>query len=299
MNEFNILESIPTKVGIDVYVPTHNRLDLTIGCINTLYENTGSPFHLIVVDDSTDLTPQWFEALQGEHQNITFIHSTEPYKSGNQMINIALKYGGSPYLACVMNSVRVEPEWEVVALSRLEQDPKIGIVGLKTLFGKDTLMPGLIESAGITIIGFTPFDLGRNYPSHRLTVIYECPAVQWAFCIIRKEAVGVLPEDIYNGFRGWDDVDNSLTLAKNGWKVLFCGYGVGYHTPKATRGDNSVEEMIASHQNAEIFYKRWGYWDEYQKAQVNKNPLYISVPGGKRMLEILKREQRIHSGRAK
>ena len=88
---------------IDIIVPTHGHLELTMRCVNSIYENTSAPFHLIVVDDSTDLTPLYFKDLKKEHENITFVHSEKPYTSGNQIFNIGLKHGVSDYIATVMN----------------------------------------------------------------------------------------------------------------------------------------------------------------------------------------------------
>jgi GT2 family glycosyltransferase len=244
---------------IDVIMPTHGRIDLTTRAIHALYENTSAKFHLIIVDDSDDLTPIYIEALQKEKGNITFIHSDEPFKCGNQIFNIGLEHCKYDFVATVMNSVFVEPEWEMVAIKLMKENPKIGAIGFKCLFPS-----GVIESAGIGMMGFTPVDLGREYPGHRLSSVYECPAVQWAFALLRKEAIkGNLEEDVFNGFKGWDDIDNCFVLRKNGWKVFYCGLGCGYHEPRSTRGSDTIESHQANRQNAEAFYKRWGYWDKY------------------------------------
>ena len=261
----------PMKVEtpIDILVPTHNRLELTIRSINAIYENTQAPFHLIIVDDSTDvITPTYFEQLQKSHENITYIHSEEPYKEGNQLFNVGFAAAKSKYVATVMNSLTVEPDWEIVALSILENDPKVGIVGLKSLFPN-----GRIESAGITMLKYTPVDIGRDLAGHRQMAIYECPAVQWAFAIVRREAaLGNMPENVYHGFKGWDDIDLCFGLRDKGWKIVYCGYGAGYHYPRATRGSDTQESHEKNLENARIFYKRWGYWDMFKKDKGERNP---------------------------
>ena len=89
--------TISSNRMIDIIVPTHHglpyvksKLRLTMQCIESLYMNTKTPFHLIIVDDSRDrLTPVYLEELQKErgHEDITVIHSDKPYKSGNQIFN--------------------------------------------------------------------------------------------------------------------------------------------------------------------------------------------------------------------
>ena len=260
----HIAQETPTNSQpFDVIMITHNKLELTIMAVDALYCNTKQPFHLIVVDDSEDIiTPQYFELIQKERTNITFVHSDVPYKCGNQIFNIGLAHAKSDYVAMVMNSVRVEPEWEIVALALLQQNPQVGLIGLKCL-----LEDGTIESAGIRMVKWLPSDMGRGSPGHRLCNVYEPDAVQWALAFVRKQAtVGNLAEDIFHGFRGWDDIDNCFVLKKAGWKILYCGVGAGYHKFRATRGNNSAEAEKQNQENGERFYKRWGFWEEFQKA---------------------------------
>ena len=263
--------SLPEE-PIDIIMPTHGRLDLTMRSVRSLYEHTKAPFHLIVVDDSDDLTPTYFERLQKEKDNITYIHSDTPYKCGNQIFNIALKEAKYEFVATVMNSIFVEPEWEVVATEFMKQTPLAGIVGFKCLFPS-----GIIESAGISMAGYTPIDIGRDMPGHRLAVIYECLAAQWAFALLRKKAVvGNLAEDVFHGFVGWDDIDNCFVVRSKGYKIYYCGMGVGYHEPRATRGRNDMDAHLKNRQNAEAFYKRWGYWDMFKKHS-GKDEDYIGI----------------------
>ena len=281
MGYSEVYKAEDTQEPIDIIVPTHGRLkDLTTPCVEALYAHTRSPFHLIVVDDSTpdmddggDLTPQWFKRLQIEYTNVTFIHSDTPYKSGNQVFNIGLAHSSNRFVATVMNSTRVEPDWDVVAIQMMAQNPKIGTIGLKCLkLGWGEKQDGQIESAGIVMTSYLPCDMGRDEPGHRRANSYPCFSLQWAFALLRREAVvGNLNEDLYQGFVGFDDVDNSLYLRYLGWEAWYCGLGTGYHLTHATRGYKGYDEndkILKNRQNAEIFYKRWGYWDKFRE----KNP---------------------------
>lgn len=273
------LEIIPASQtgmpALDIMVPTHNRIDLTMKCLERIYFHTASPFHLIVVDDSTDnLTIPYFHELLlkgvsplGKVANLTFIHSNTPYKEGNQFFNIALRYCKSDYMAMVMNSVRVEPEWEQFAVQTLfPNNPTVGLVGFKCLFGGDNNNVGRIESAGIRMIKYVPTDVGRDFPGHRLNGVMEPDATQWAFSMVRvKAAKGNLEEGVFHGFMGWDDIDNCFALKAKGWRILYCGLGAGYHEPRSTRGSNALEAEKKNQENGERFYKRHGFWDIYQK----------------------------------
>ena len=246
---------------LDIIVIAHDNLGLLETCLNTLYANTTEAFHLIVVDDSTDLTPLYMAEKSRTYDNITYIHSDVPYKSGNQIFNIGLGHAQTPYMATVMNSMQVEPEWEIEALKLMESNPKAGVIGFKCLFPN-----GTIESAGVHILKYMPCDIGRNLPSHRLTGIYKVDAVQWAFALLRVDAIkGYLEEDIFNGFKGVDDIDNCFVVKDKGYDIFYCGYGVGYHEPKATRGDSSLNGKELNAENMQIFYKRWGLYEDFLK----------------------------------
>jgi GT2 family glycosyltransferase len=258
------------KPALDVLVISHNHIELITNCLLTLYRNTANtPFHLIVLDDSTDLVPIWLNQFSKEHSNITYIHSPIPYKNGNQIFETAFTYCKTPFMATVMNSMRVEPEWEFGGLQLINSDPKIGCVGFKCLFPN-----GRIESAGIHMIKYLPCDLGRDFAGHNLSVSREVPACQWAFALVRVAAAkGTLDVEGFHGFRGWDDIDNCFVLKKNGWKIFSCGEGAGYHEPRATRGDNSELAVRENRENGIYFFKRWGLYEAF----VKDNPDGVSV----------------------
>jgi GT2 family glycosyltransferase len=253
----------PTGQPIDVLVPCKNNLYLTIQCIDHLYNFTRSPFHLIVVDSSTDETMLYLRRVQKEHQNVTVIH--QDVISGNHFFNLALAHCKTPYMATVMNSVQVAPDWDTISIQLMNNDPKVGVIGLKCVFPW-----GNIESAGIQMSGYTPVDIGKDMPGYWLNQVSEVPACQWAFALLRVEAAkGVLVDDLYNAHKGWDDIDNCFVLKKNGWKILYNGFGVGVHYPRSTRGDNGEDARVQNLQNAQIFYKRWGYWKDFKEANPN------------------------------
>lgn len=267
---------------LDIIVPAHNNLKLTMGCLDALYLNTTKPFHLIVVDDSTDkLTPRYIKQVQAVKDNLTYVYSKKPYKCGNQIFNVGLENCKTPYVATVMNSMEVEPSWEITPLKILKNDPTVGTIGTKCLFAKS----GKIECAGIYIMNFLPCDIGRDEAGHRLSEVYQCEATQWAFAIHRVDALkGNLGENTFHGFVGVDDIDNCFSIRHKGWKVMYCGVSAGYHHPRSTRGRDDVDGYNLNRENLEAFYKRWGYWDEFHKC----NP---EIP------ETLKKVKKIADGR--
>ncbi len=252
----------------DVLVPAHGHMELSIECIKTLYKNTATPFHLIVMDDSTpdmddgtDLTPTWMCRFKATHDNFTYVHSDTPYERGNDFINGSLQYCKTPYLALVVNSITVEPDWEYAGLHLMNANPKVGAIGFKCLRRE-----GIIESAGLMVTEDMSSlrDIGAGCPSHQLSKVYECAAVQWAFVLLRIEALrGNLDASDYYGFKGYEDFENCYTMRSKGWQVIYCGQGVGHHKTYATREDRSHEGIRKNLENRERFAKKWGFWPKY------------------------------------
>lgn len=258
------------QYGIDIHVPTHGKLELTIPCVDHIYAHTQTPFHLIVTDTDPEgeegLTELYFKRLMQNRNNVTYIKA-ENFKTGNTFFNTALRHTKTEFMATVMNSVWVEPEWEMVALQLMNEQKDVGTIGFKAIFAPEHPQFGRIESAGIAFQGHIPVDIGRGEPAHRLNSVYECQAVQWAFALHRKVAlIGNLDENTFNGHVGWDDIDNCFVVKSKGWRILYCGLGCGYHHPRATRGDDSEEAAKKNRENSHIFFKRWGYWDAYCQA---------------------------------
>jgi GT2 family glycosyltransferase len=263
-----IYPAMANNQELDILVPTYGKLQLTIDCINSVYSCTSTPFHLIILNaDSKEdfgLTDKWMREFQKTHPNMTYCHRFSVWKEGNQFFNLGLKYCRTDYVVTMMNSMTAEPYWEKVALEIMKHDPQVGTIGFKCLFPN-----GLIESAGIIFNGIMPSDFGRDEPGWRHSESkVEMPCAQWAFAMHRKQAlVGNLPEGVFNGHVGWDDIDNCFCVKSKGWKIVYCGQGVGIHKPRATRGNNSVEAFLANQQNAHTFWKRWGMWEKYLEGQ--------------------------------
>src|SRR3990167_5320164 len=69
---------------MDILVPTHGHIDLTIKCLNSLYNFTQKPFHLILLNDAPaddyGMTELYIRNQQKEKNNITYLHSNQPWK---------------------------------------------------------------------------------------------------------------------------------------------------------------------------------------------------------------------------
>jgi GT2 family glycosyltransferase len=241
---------------LDIIIPTHNKLEMTIQCLKRLYTFTSIPFRVFLIDDSDDETPIWIENHKDEFPALNYVRpdNGQKFKCGNEIINLGLQISTSPYVAHICNSVLVEPQWVDMAIELIKLHKDVGVVGFKLLLPSSFL----IEHAGIGMGDVVPVDMGRGELSHHHTYIKERDAVAWSMVLLRREAVeGNLEENIYHGFKGWDDIDNCLVIHEKGWKVLYCGAGAGVHYAHYTRAGKGQEDRDKVYDNMRVFIKRW------------------------------------------
>ncbi len=238
----------------DVILTTHNHLELTINSINALFQNTTLPFNLVVIDDSTDLTPQWIESFQKEHPNVKYVRPPI-IKNGNHSWKLGLEQTTSEFVAMMVNSCCVEPDWEGMPLDLLKQNSKVGMVGIKLLYPH-----GVIWHAGKVFQNSLPYHIGTGEPAHHYTKIMKVAGLCPAVAFLRREAVkDAFDDKTYIGWRGYEDDDVCCTLRQNGWGLLYCGYSSAYHIESPTRLKSNEDQ-----------YKFWQEFNENQRRFLSK-----------------------------
>lgn len=243
---------------LDILVITHNHLELSINCVKAIVQNTASPFTLTILDDSTDLTPDYFTAFCKEHPNVRY-HRVEPPGCANKLWNIGLRETSNLYVATIVNSVIVEPEWDLPAVELLENNPRAGMVGFKLLY-----LHGTIWHAGCKLGDGIFNHIGVGQPGHRFAKNYRCPAVTGAMVLARRLALDKgWDETTYHGFTGWDDIDLCMQMRTDGWEVWYTGLGCGYHIEAPTRLQGKTPEEQAEfwkkyEENKQRFLTKWG-----------------------------------------
>ncbi len=221
---------------LDIILLTHNHLENTKRCLEALYENTGVPFLLWVIDDSTDSTSTYFRQLNEEKHNICFYHPVVPITSANMVINMGKKLTLSDPFVFLTNSTFVTKGWLDKALPLMD-NPKVGIVGFKLV---DPETHRIVDAAGE----------GIGWLEDSLTFASEVIRVAWAAVLIRRAALHELDENYYIGFRGVDDTDNCFEIRNRGWKIIYNGYGIIYHKPCSSNGKEMGE-------NCKRFLEKW------------------------------------------
>ena len=113
---------------LDVIVPVYNGMEFLPGLFDSLFENTDTPFRVIVVDDkSPDPSVRPFlERLAAEHENMHLFFNEEN-KGFVKTINIASTYVQSHFVI-VNTDVEVPKGWLHRLMRPILDDPKIASV---------------------------------------------------------------------------------------------------------------------------------------------------------------------------
>ena len=233
----------------DVLLTTHNRLELTIEALNCLYAHTPTEvFNLYIIDDSEDLTPQYFESFCKTHPNCHYSHyKVGEIKNGNHSWQLGLEKSSSNIVVTLTNSAFVEHGWYEHAVSVLKENPKVGLVGIKLLYRN-----GIIWCAGIGFQNSLPYHFGAGEPGHHCTHMATVPAVNFCVGFFRREAIEkALDTETYLGWKGFEDTDVCLTIRKNGFKIIYCGFSSAYHLESPTRLQSNPDKLQ--------------FWKDYQE----------------------------------
>ncbi len=239
---------------IDIILLTHNHLANTTRCIEALYANTKEPFKLTVIDDSTDVTPAYFQNLIDNGDEINYNHFEKVYDA-NEALKLGMDLTQSDPFIFLTNSTFVEPLWLPMALRIMRDDPKAGVVGFKILFPDTNL---IIEAGDHVFPDATRMNVGMYEPGHRYSHVREVNVIGWAVVLLRRAAIP--PEGFDNRYIPWRcvaDLDNCLEIKKRGWKIYYNGLGVVYHKLGASQGNGTDEGRREAGENCKRFEEKW------------------------------------------
>jgi GT2 family glycosyltransferase len=220
-------------VPIDVVIPTYNRADLLLDCLEHL-ERQVEPHTAIVVDNgSSDRT---VALVRERFANVRLVELPENLGFG-PAINRALASAEGEILVLINNDVNVQPGFLSALAEPLRRDPRVGsVAGV-------LLQPGgaTIDAAGVVIDGGLG---GYAYMGGAPVEALGSPAAGlMAPCggaaAYRREAfdaVGAFDPEI---FAYCEDVDLGLRLLAAGWACALAPDARAIHLGSQTLGARS------------------------------------------------------------
>lgn len=237
--------------GTSIIIPTYNKKELLLQCLDSIAANTPFPYELIVVDDgSNDGTAKALQARPGIR---LAVHESNKGFSG--AVNTGLMMAKGKTILILNNDVIVTERWLENMLACLHSSPDIGAVGPVTNYigGEQQ-----IEVPYRSLAGMRQFATERNQADQAKWRAVERLV---GFCLLlRREAIlktGFFDE----GFRvgNYEDDDYCVRLRLLGWRLVIAGDSFIHHLGSETmRGLDARLFEETGQANKDYFHLKWG-----------------------------------------
>lgn len=269
---------------LEVVIVSHGAEDLLRRCLASLRENppARATMHVTVVDSgSPDGTPGM---VAREFPEVGLVRESNiGFSAAN---NIVLRSTTAAFVLLLNPDTEVFEGTLDAALDRLDQDPGIGMTGVKLILPSGELDHACKRSFPTPLGALAHFTgLGRldgastSLSQYRATELGddeagEVDAVNGAFMMVRRsalEAVGPLDEGYWLYM---EDLDWCRRFWIAGWKVFYEPAGVALHVKGGSSGKRrALRQEIAFHRGMGRFYRRFEAPDE-------PGPLNLAVYAG-------------------
>src|SRR6185369_13327778 len=116
-----------------IMMVTYNRLDLTKRMLDSFFQNTIGPYHLIIVDNgSTDGTQEWLKEMMKDNSAMIHLHFNSENKGiavgRNQGLQLADKLvPDAEYLCTIDNDIDLHYDWLRQILDLIKDNERLAI----------------------------------------------------------------------------------------------------------------------------------------------------------------------------
>jgi GT2 family glycosyltransferase len=260
------IHSVQTGIDVSVCIVTYKARDLLRDCLFSLFENSGLPFEVIVVDNGSD--DGTAEMLQEQFPTVTLVEN-KTNAGYTRPMNQALKLGKGRYLLQLNPDTLILPHTLDYLVEFLDARPEVGICTPKVLNKDGTLQPQCRrgESRPWAVISYFTglaklFPHSKWFGQYLMSYMDEnqnhpVDGVSGSCMLIRRaviDQIGYLDERF---FAYQEDADYCFQARKAGWQI--------YYVPDVQiihyggRGGSRVEPyqaIVAWHQSYFRFYQK-------------------------------------------
>ncbi len=250
---------------VSIIIPTKDRPDLIIACIDSILEKTAySNYEIIVVDNDSEVDDvhDYYEKLEHEHgDRLRVLHYDHPFNF-SAMNNLAVKQACGEFVLLLNNDTQVLHENWLNNLIDHGMRPEVGIVGARLIYPDKRL-----QHAGV-VLGQSPIaahpyngeSMDKSNPVLSVHVDRNYSAVTAACMLIKKtlyQEIGGLDEVdlrvLYN------DVEFCLKVGNSGYKIVWTPYTTLAHNASTSLNAQgpSDEKIKRSIKEYETMLSRW------------------------------------------
>jgi hypothetical protein len=225
-----------SEPSVAIIVLNWNGTEDTCECLRSLALLDYPRYEVVVVDNGSRPSPR--ERITAEFSSITYLETSVNlgYAGGN---NVGIRYAlgrGHDYVFVLNNDTLVEPGTLRCAIAAAEEDPSIGVLGIKIIawddpgrvwvaYGQVTYRQGLVR-----LIGYYHLDDGR-FDSQR--DVEWVPGTAMLFRRRALDTVGLFDEEF---FAYHEDVDWCTVARRQGFRVVFAPSARIYHKGHRSSG---------------------------------------------------------------
>jgi GT2 family glycosyltransferase/tetratricopeptide (TPR) repeat protein/2-polyprenyl-3-methyl-5-hydroxy-6-metoxy-1,4-benzoquinol methylase len=239
----------PNRGLTSIIIVTHNQLEYTRQCLDSVRRLTDEPYELIVVDNaSTDGTREYLSAMPGLH-----LIPNDTNRGFPAAVNQGITSSKGDQILLLNNDTVVSTGWLCRLLRALHGDRSIGLVGPCSNFvsGPQQIQVGY-ENVG-EMDGFA-WDWGKAHDGLRI----ETNRLVGFCLLIRREfvdAVGLLDERF--GIGCFEDDDYCLRAARAGYRAMIAGDAFVHHYGGRTFLGSGVDVGRLMSENQQRFHDKW------------------------------------------
>ena len=241
--------AVPDFGVTSIVIVTHNQLEYTRQCLDSLQRLTDQACELIVVDNgSSDGTVEYLRGFPGVRLIVNETNRGFP-AAANQGMSVAT---GNQVLL-LNNDVVVTTGWLLRLLRALHSDPAIGLVGPCSNFVSG---PQQVETRYDSLADLDGFawDWGGAHEGVRVDVNRLV-----GFCLLIRrqvvEAIGLLDEQF--GVGCFEDDDYCLRAVKAGYRAVIAGDAFVHHFGGRTFVGSGVDSGALMRENERRYRAKW------------------------------------------
>jgi GT2 family glycosyltransferase len=239
---------------VTVVVPVLNQPELTRRFLESLYENTGLPFELVLVDNgSGPAVAALAREYAAQHANLVFIRN-ETNEGFGYACNQGIALARGDVVVIVNNDVMVPQGWLSRLLAVVQEDPHIGMVGPVTnrCVGPQQLFP-----APYSDVEEFPRAAAARATTHAANVTTVGRLVGLCLLVPMSVIGKVGGFDPAFGFGNLEDDDLGLRVKRAGWQLAVAEDVLIHHEGSATFVGERLDAQALTQQNWEIFCLKW------------------------------------------
>lgn len=241
---------------VSLIVLNFNKPNLTLACLDSLWEHTqGYRYEIVLVDNGSE-TKNFLQLMPAQAgARIVRLEVNRFFGEGN---NLGFEASRGRYIVFLNNDITTTPGWLPPLIRRLTDDPGIGAAGPKMVSPDNRL-----QEAGAEIrADGSDNRFGRGgdpddpaYGTQR-DVMYVSAA---ALAMRRETFEQVLGFDLCYEPAYYEDCDLCLKIQQMGLRVTYCPDSCIVHHENATTGDFAAQLKLNSliPLNRERFLARW------------------------------------------